>query len=274
MLNSAKKKLQRKINSFRCRLIRKDQKLPDGSFKKGYLTIYHDYEGKYALPHVEDMSIKGVNYILDAEKEFNVKATFNIVGKLIIDYPKIVDRIIFEGHEMASHSYDHKIMSDLSFEEVCFDISETKKIFESTGIKLCGFRSPQGRWSFKQMRALLSENLLWSAENDNANSPYVLLQEKEKKLIRLPIKMDDWEYISQKSHPNTMLKKLIETVDRIANERTYGAIGFHPWIQGADEHRLLIFREFLEDVSYRKDIEIVTFGKMYDRYAKVKEIST
>jgi peptidoglycan/xylan/chitin deacetylase (PgdA/CDA1 family) len=213
---------------------------------------------------VGDISLKGVNYILNVEKEFNVKATYNIVGKLMRDKPDVVRRILSEGHELASHSYDHKIMADQSFDEVCSDVSKTIELFKEFGSNLRGFRSPQGKWSFKQMKALLKEGLIWSAERDNAKIPYILLRSTSGKLIRMPVKMDDWEYISKNLKPYEMINKLLKTVDHIVEEKAYGAIGFHPWVQGADDDRLLIFREFIKAVSQKQGLKILTFGEMSD----------
>jgi peptidoglycan/xylan/chitin deacetylase (PgdA/CDA1 family) len=264
--------LVRKYKQLRCFLIRRHQNANFKALDRGYLTIFHDYEGKYALPHVGDISLKGVNYILDVEISFHIKATYNIVGKLIKDYPKIVRRIISDGHELASHSFNHQIMADLSFKKVSSDIEESKKNFHDLGINLSGFRSPQSKWSFTQMHAMLEQGLCWTAENDSAWFPYVLIKKNGKQLIRLPIKMDDWDYIKKNIHPDIMLKRQMKIVEKIAKEKLYGAIGFHPWIQGADKKRLLMFKTFLEIISRNKNLKIITFCEMHDRYLKNKTI--
>ena len=273
MIINTKYYLLRKLNQFRCRLISRKQNIKTGSLDYGYLTIFHDYEGKYALPQVTTACEIGVNYILDVEKEYNIKATYNIVGKLINDYPEIVQRIIDDGHELASHSFDHKIMADLSKDEVFSDITKSKEIFTVHELKLNGFRSPQSKWTFKQMHAYLDSGLEWTAENDSAKYPYVLLQKNNHKLIRLPIAMDDWEYIQNCIHPDKMFTKLKKLADEIASNKEYGAIGFHPWIQGEDKNRLLVYKQFIKTISNRKDLKIVTFGEMHDLFvSNIKQL--
>lgn len=45
--------------------------------------------------------------ILDILSEYNVKATFFIVGKNCEKYPELAERIIDEGHEIGNHTYSH-----------------------------------------------------------------------------------------------------------------------------------------------------------------------
>jgi len=45
--------------------------------------------------------------ILDILKEYDVKATFFIVGKNCEKYPELAARIIDEGHEIGNHTYSH-----------------------------------------------------------------------------------------------------------------------------------------------------------------------
>ena len=45
--------------------------------------------------------------ILDILKEYHVTATFFLVGENVDYYPKIVNRIYNEGHEIGNHTYSH-----------------------------------------------------------------------------------------------------------------------------------------------------------------------
>jgi peptidoglycan-N-acetylglucosamine deacetylase len=260
--------LQRKINIVRCFIIRKLQ--PKVMFKKdqAYLTIFHDYERQYHKKSVIGYSDKGVEKILDIEKKYNIKATYNIVGKLINDVPIIISRILSDGHEIASHSNKHSIMTKLSKREINFDIEQTKSIFQSQGIKLNGFRSPQSRWSFKQMSILLSHGFKWSAENDYAKFPYIIAKNKDSHLVRMPIAMDDWGYESSNQSPSIMLQNINRCVDKISKEKCYGAIGFHPWVQGKADERLSVFEELIANLSHRNDLKIITFSEALSTYSK------
>ena len=48
----------------------------------------------------------------------------------------------------------------------------------------------------------------------------------------------------------------------------FGAIGFHPWVQGKDKERLKVFEQFISDLSQRKDVTILPFKNVYEIYSK------
>jgi len=228
----------------------------------GYITIFHDYEGAYARPEKEEASYYGVNRLLDIEKQYNIKATYNVVSRLFNDYPETINRIINEGHDLASHSYAHKVITDLTKKQIDEDIKRSQGVFRKFGKRLQGYRTPQSRWSFALMRSMLDNGLKWSAENDRADFPYIILNKKTNKLFRLPIKMDDWDYIANNDTPAHMSKKLEAKAKEIESKKCYGAIGFHPWVQGESEERLSIFEGFIRKISDMPDIKIVTFDEM------------
>lgn len=263
MLFDYKQRFLREINQIRCSFISRGQMRHCVNENVGYLTIFHDYERDYAGKGLKNASDKGVNRILDIEEKYKIKATYNIVGKLVNDVPEVIARIASGGHEIASHSYNHSIMTTLSENEIILDIERTKELFKSIGIELKGFRSPQSRWNFMQMDVLLDHGINWSAECDKTKFPYVLKQRTGRFLVRMPITMDDWGYQSEKVEPEVMLEMLVDAVNKIAHKKVYGAIGFHPCVQGLDDRRLDVFERFMNEISQRQDIKITTFGGMH-----------
>lgn len=45
--------------------------------------------------------------VLDVLKEYNVKATFFVIGNMAERYPDIIKRMNKEGHSIGNHSYSH-----------------------------------------------------------------------------------------------------------------------------------------------------------------------
>jgi peptidoglycan/xylan/chitin deacetylase (PgdA/CDA1 family) len=266
-MRNIKRKLYNRFNRGRCYLIRKSQKpiWPDRS--KGYLTIFFDYEGDYAKPDKRraEASIYGVKRILEICKKYNIKATFNTVGKLFYDHPDIIRTIIQDGHDVASHSFKHDDISTLSRDEIDNDIKLTKQAFKEFGLVLRGMRSPQGRWSFKQMAVMLENGLTWSAEGDQAEYPYIIYKRDGRSLVRFPITFGDYNfYISRKFTADEMYEKLIKAADHIQNKKIFGAIGFHPWVNGEDESRLHTMDNFFQYILKIPSLKIITFSEAYN----------
>lgn len=58
--------------------------------------------------------------ILDILKEYNVKATFFVLGKYVEMYPEIIKRQAEEGHEIGNHTFSH-INANKESEEIVFE---------------------------------------------------------------------------------------------------------------------------------------------------------
>ncbi|WP_411108832.1 polysaccharide deacetylase family protein [Streptomyces sp. c-19] len=85
--------------------------------------------------------------LLDILKEKQVPATFFLLGRKHVDrYPQVVARIAAEGHEVANHTWTHRILTDLDEAEVRDELSRTQEAIEKiTGRKPTLMRPPQGR---------------------------------------------------------------------------------------------------------------------------------
>lgn len=84
-----------------------------------------------------EISITGTITILDILKKHQLKATFFSTVIFAQNAPKIIERIIAEGHEIASHSYYH---SDFKVEHL---LESRLKLEEITGKKVLGYRMPR-----------------------------------------------------------------------------------------------------------------------------------
>ena len=83
--------------------------------------------------------------LLDTLAKYDVTATFFLIGKNVEQYPEIVKRIQSEGHEIANHSYDHRILPFQSDREIRRQIDSTSSLIESVaGVIPKYFRPPMG----------------------------------------------------------------------------------------------------------------------------------
>ncbi|MEU0690141.1 polysaccharide deacetylase family protein [Streptomyces uncialis] len=85
--------------------------------------------------------------LLDILKKEKVPATFFLLGKKHIDtHPELVRRIDAEGHEIASHTWTHRRLTELDAKEVRWELEHTnKELKKLTGRTPTLMRPPQGR---------------------------------------------------------------------------------------------------------------------------------
>ena len=99
---------------------------------------------------------KNIDKILLLLNNANTKATFFTLGWIAERYPKMIRKILAEGHELASHGYGHERVSNLTREEFYQDVSRAKNLLEDIGGKvILGYRAP----SFS-----IGNNNLWALE--------------------------------------------------------------------------------------------------------------
>ncbi len=105
--------------------------------------------------------------LLDVLKEKRVPATFFLLGKRHIEkYPELVARMAAEGHEVASHTWDHKILTRITPAQIRDELERTDTAIERiTGKRPTLMRPPQGRTNdtvHKICRELGLSEVLWS----------------------------------------------------------------------------------------------------------------
>ncbi|KUN89796.1 deacetylase [Streptomyces bungoensis] len=85
--------------------------------------------------------------LLDILKEKKVPATFFLLGKRHIEkYPELVRRMAAEGHEVASHTWDHKILTRIPDARIREELKRPDDAIERlTGRRPTLMRPPQGR---------------------------------------------------------------------------------------------------------------------------------
>lgn len=84
--------------------------------------------------------------ILDILAEYNVKATFFVVGKEEEKYQPLYNRIVDEGHTLAMHSYSHKYYEIYqSKESYVEDLTKLQEfLYDTTGVWCRYCRFPGG----------------------------------------------------------------------------------------------------------------------------------
>lgn len=104
--------------------------------------------------------LPNIRRIIDLLAEFEVLATFFILGSVAEEEPSLAPLIASGGHEIASHGYSHRLVSELGPEAFRHEVRRTGEILErQCGCKPIGFRAPQwslrreDSWAFEILRA-------------------------------------------------------------------------------------------------------------------------
>ncbi len=90
--------------------------------------------------------VQNIEKILSLLAEFDVRATFFVLGSVAESEPLLVPMIAAAGHEIASHGYSHSLVPQLGPQRFRDEVKRTGEVLErQSGVKPIGFRAPQ--WS-------------------------------------------------------------------------------------------------------------------------------
>ena len=158
--------------------------LEETSVEAGLLNTPEDGKKKIYLTF-DDGPSSNTFEILDVLKEYDVKATFFVVGKTDEQSAKAYQRIVAEGHTLAMHSYSHKYGEIYaSRENFVKDISRLQEhLYQVTGIWPRYYRFPGGssnsvsRTNMQELIGYLDEVGItyfdWNVESGDAVSGYL-----------------------------------------------------------------------------------------------------
>lgn len=115
------------------------------------------------LLSMPDMKTEIPQLFLDALKKHNCPATFFVVGNFIADNPKLIQRMISEGHTVGNHTMTHPDMSKISsvqaFQNELSSVEQLyKNITDQDMPKL--YRPPRGIYSTENLT--MAKNLGYS----------------------------------------------------------------------------------------------------------------
>ena len=81
--------------------------------------------------------------VLDLFGESGVKATFFTLGWVAARHPALIRRIVDEGHELASHGWDHQRVFTMDAAAFRKDLARAKGALEDAGgVRVTGYRAP------------------------------------------------------------------------------------------------------------------------------------
>jgi polysaccharide deacetylase family protein (PEP-CTERM system associated) len=94
-------------------------------------------------PSYESRVENNTRRLLDLCSEKQVEATFFVLGWVAERFPALVREIAARGHELACHSYWHRLIYKLDPKEFREDTSQAKQAIEqAAGLQVYGYRAP------------------------------------------------------------------------------------------------------------------------------------
>lgn len=119
-----------------------------GAFEK---VIARDSWGALA-----DRVERNCDQILQMFADAGVKGTFFTLGWVAERHGRLIRRLVEEGHEIASHGWDHKRVFRMDAAEFACDLEKSRKAIEdAAGVAVTGYRAPsfsidaRAPWAFE-----------------------------------------------------------------------------------------------------------------------------
>lgn len=146
--------------------------------KNQFLNILNDYNKKYenqfkekkliALTFDDGPNPNTTPQLLNILKEKKVPVTFFALGENVQQYPKIIERESKDGHEVASHTWDHKNLQNLSTEEQKKEILNANQLVNKiTGQNISLYRPPYGSFNDNILKITPCTIVNWSVDTND-----------------------------------------------------------------------------------------------------------
>ncbi|OCN04471.1 hypothetical protein A4S06_02320 [Erysipelotrichaceae bacterium MTC7] len=106
--------------------------------------------------------------ILNVLAQYNIKATFFVLGQKVAQNPAMLQRIIAEGHTVGSHSYDHPDLATLSLDAAQQQMDATdQQIIAAGGQATRYMRPPYGSYSDALRQHIQKKEILWNVDSND-----------------------------------------------------------------------------------------------------------
>jgi len=107
--------------------------------------------------------------LIDIMGQYNIKATFFVVGDWVDRYPESVKALHDAGHEIMNHSNTHAHLPQLSAQQIIDDLNACNdKIEAVTGVRPTLIRLPYGDYddnSIRTIRSMGMEPIQWDVDS-------------------------------------------------------------------------------------------------------------
>jgi peptidoglycan/xylan/chitin deacetylase (PgdA/CDA1 family)/GT2 family glycosyltransferase len=113
--------------------------------------------------------------VLSILRQYNVHATFFMLGERVEAYPSLVQQAYAEGNTIGNHSWNHPNLTTLTADDVHTQLRNTSTaIRAATGVEPIFFRPPYGAYNYQiasQASSLGLTTVTWSVDTSDWQQP-------------------------------------------------------------------------------------------------------
>ena len=162
--------------------------------------VHIEHPHEFDHPRLDDLDAadmarrSAVPRILEAYRRFGLKQTFFVPAWCIEHYPRRVEAMVKDGHEVGFHGYIHEAPNALSRDEEHYWMQRSIAVIEKhTGKRPRGNRSPLYNFSIHTADLLVEEGFSTTLADGRRCALY-LLKAAKGELVELPSSwaLDDW----------------------------------------------------------------------------------
>jgi len=107
------------------------------------VSAFEPFVSRAQWDSYESRVVLCVDYLLEALGRHGAGATFFVLGWIAERHPHLVRRIAQSGHEVASHGWDHRRVTEQGPEQFRDSVRRSKAVLEElSGRPVTGFRAP------------------------------------------------------------------------------------------------------------------------------------
>ncbi|GAF63476.1 putative deacetylase [Bacillus sp. TS-2] len=173
-------------------------------------------EKEIALTFDDWASDETLEAILDILDEYQVKSTFFLIGKGVEASPQLARLIIDRGHEVASHSYHHQVITEMEIEDLKEDLVLNDQILTNALQEkpLNYFRPAQGLIDEETANAIAATGIEYIVLYDVASLDWDLSRTEEEIIERITTRAEPGSivglHILDEAHTVSILPQVIE----------------------------------------------------------------
>lgn len=214
----------------------------NNKFIENVNNIYNGEEKRVFLTFDDGPSESVTPYILDTLKQYDIKATFFVLGSRVKISPEVVKRAYNEGHYIANHGYTHKY----------------SKIYASSNDVLKEYNKTE-----KAIRKAIGEpnysSDLFRFPGGSNGGQYEKIKKQTKKLLKKKdIAYLDWNALTNDSAGANTKEKIMKNLKQTIGNKKNVVVLMH------DAPDKILTYETLEDVIKYLQRKGYAFKNMYD----------